>query len=91
MWCENGRCRIKQLQVCWYDMERESKGCFDESFYEPKNAGEVLAWIETMEEKTWCYRTRVFVHMDNGDCCELQMRKLTEKQQKECSSFYGGR
>ena len=29
--------------------------------------------------------------MDNGDCYELQVRKLTKKQQRECTNFYGGR
>ena len=27
----------------------------------------------------------------NGDCYELQVRKLTKKQQRECTNFYGGR
>ena len=42
-------------------------------------------------DKNKADRSRVFVYMDNGDCYELQVRKLTKKQQRECTNFYGGR
>lgn len=92
MWYNNnGKCRVKNLQVCWYDMDRGSGDCFDESFYKPEDCDVALEYVETIEEENWCDRRRVFVHMDNGDVYELLMKKLTDGQFKECSNFYGGK
>lgn len=85
-----GICRVKNLQVAFYDMERGGD-CFDESFYSPKNSGEALEYVETVEEENWCDRRRVFVHMDNGDVYELLMKKLSKEQFRECNNFYGGK
>lgn len=90
MWYDKGKCKVKNLQVCFYDMEHGAK-CFDESFYSPKNSIFALEHIETIEEENWVDRRRVFVNMNNGDVYELSMRKLTEEQVKECGNFYGGK
>ena len=47
--------------------------------------------MDEYTDKNKADRSRVFVYMDNGDCYELQVRKLTKKQQRECTNFYGGR
>ena len=75
--------------------------CFDESII--KNGGDekdilnrLGLWTTYVDmdedtDKNKADRSRVFVYMDNGDCYELQVRKLTKKQQRECTNFYGGR
>ena len=95
-----GKLRVEQIQVAWYDMERNGD-CFDESFI--KNDGddkELLnrlgIWTTYVDmdedaDKKKIIRSRVFVYMDNGDCYELEMRKLSKEQQRGCSNFYGGR
>ena len=95
-----GICRVKQLQIAWYDMKRNGD-CFDESII--KNGGDekdilnrLGLWTTYVDmdedtDKNKADRSRVFVYMDNGDCYELQVRKLTKKQQRECTNFYGGR
>ena len=93
-----GRLRVKQVQVAWYDMERNGDG-FDEDWVMPaeddaktlERIGSVLDYVETIEDENNCDRSRVFVHMDNGDVYELLMKKLTEDQFAECNNFYGGR
>ena len=85
-----GICRVKNLQVAFYDMDHGGD-CFDESFFSPKNCSEALEYVETIEEESWSDRRRVFVHMDNGDVYELSMRRLTEEQFNECNNFYGGK
>lgn len=82
--------RIKEYKVAWYDMEHGGK-CFDESSYSPEKINEVIYDVETDDDKNHCDRTRVFVHMDDGDVYELLMKKLSEKQLKKRSSFYGGK
>lgn len=92
MWYDNnGKCRVKKLQVCWYDMDHGNGDCFDESFYSPEDSNYALEYTETVEEETWTDRRRVFVHMNNGDMYELSMRKLTNEQFRACSNFYGGK
>ena len=95
-----GELRVEQVQVAWYDMKNNGD-CFDESFI--KNDGndkELLnrlgIWTTYVDmdedaDKKKIIRSRVFVYMDNGDCYELEMRKLNKEQQMECSNFYGGR
>jgi len=91
MWYDNnGKCRVKELQVAFYDTERNGS-CFDESFYSPGDSNYALEYVETVEEETWCDRRRVFVHMNNGDMYELSMRKLTPEQWAQCNNFYGGK
>jgi hypothetical protein len=92
--------RVERVQVAWYDMERNGD-CFDESII--KNDGDEkdllnrlglwTTYVDMNEDtdKNKADRSRVFIYMDNGDCYELQMRKLTKEQQRECNNFYGGR
>ena len=95
-----GELCIERIQVAWYDMEHNGD-CFDESII--KNGGDekdilnrLGIWTTYVDmdedtDKNKADRSRVFVYMDNGDCYELQVRKLTKKQQRECTNFYGGR
>ena len=95
-----GKLRIERVQVAWYDMENNGD-CFDESFIlNNGNEKDLLSrlglWTTYVDmndttDKKKLDRSRVFIYMDNGDCYELQMRKLTKKQQNESSNFYGGR
>ena len=93
-----GKLRVDRVQIAWYDMENNGY-CFDESFLMPQESdretlesiGMILPYVETIEDESRCDRSRVFVYMDNGDCYELQMRKLSNEQQRACSNFYGGR
>lgn len=80
--------KIIGYRTAWYDMERGGK-CFDESSYSPEKINEVINDVETDDSKNHCDRTRVFVHMDNGDVYELLMKKLNEQEQKRCGNFYG--
>ena len=95
-----GELRVERSEVAWYDMEHNGD-CFDESII--KNGGDekdilnrLGLWTTYVDmdedtDKNKADRSRVFVYMDNGDCYELQVRKLTKKQQRECTNFYGGR
>lgn len=85
-----GICRVKHFQIAWYDMERNGS-CFDEDFISPDAINRVLPYVETVEDKNKCDRSRVFVHMDNGDVYELLMKKLSEEQFAACNKFDGGR
>lgn len=71
-----GICRVKNLQICWYDMTQDGD-CFDESFAGIKAPLQyILSYVETEEDKGKDDRSRVFVNMDNGDVYELVMRKV---------------
>lgn len=95
-----GKLRVEQIQVAWYDMEHNGS-CFDESFI--KNDGNEKGLLNRLglwttyvdmnedTDKKKMDRSRVFIYMDNGDCYELEMRKLNKEQQMECNNFYGGR
>ena len=93
-----GRLKVKRAQVCFYDMTRGGS-CFDESFIENdgddvetlEEMGKWLTYIETDPNANNCDKSRVFVHMDDGEVYELQMRKLSPEEWKECSKFNGGR
>ena len=93
-----GKLRVKQVQVAWYDMERNGD-CFDESWIlhkddgieTLKSIGMWLPYVETVEDEGNPDRSRVFVHMDNGDVYELLMKKLSEKEFEQCSNFNGGK
>lgn len=88
--CKNIMSNIKEYRVAWYDMEHGGK-CFDESCYSAEKINEVIYDVETDDDKNHCDRTRVFVHMEDGDVYELLMKKLSKEQLKECSNFYGGK
>lgn len=95
-----GKLRAKRLQVAWYDMEDNGR-CFDESFIDNKGTerdflnslGLWATYVDMNEEddKKKCDRSRVFVHMDNGDVFELEMRKLSKDEWAKCNTFYGGK
>lgn len=67
--------RIKDYQVCFYDMEHNG-GCFDEDFYSPDEIGMVIPYVETIEDAGNCDRRRVFAHFDDGDTYELKLVKV---------------
>lgn len=91
-----GKLRVKRVQVAWYDMEQNGD-CFDEDFVLPKDneiktlesIGTILPYVETVEDENKTDRSRVFVHMDNGDVYELKMEKLSKEEFDRCSNFYG--
>ena len=91
-----GKLRVEKVQVAWYDMEQNGD-CFDEDFVLPKDndaktlesIGMILPYVETVEDVNKTDRSRVFVHMDNGDIYELKMEKLSKEQLEYCNNFYG--
>ena len=87
-WNPKGICRVKQFQIAWYDMELNGD-CFDEDFVAPDGINQVIPYVETVEDENNSDRSRVFVHMDNGDIYELKMEKLSKEQLKHCNNFYG--
>lgn len=79
-----GICRVKGVQIAWYDMEHAGD-CFDEDFTSISLPAEhILAYVETEEDKNKKERSRVFVHMDDGDIYELTMKKVDST----CNNFY---
>ena len=82
-----GICRVKQLQIAWYDMKRNGD-CFDEDFVVPDGIERVIPYVETVEDENNSDHSRVFVHMDNGDVYELKMEKLSKEQLEHCNNFY---
>ena len=82
-----GICRVKQFQIAWYDMEQNGD-CFDEDFVATDGINQVIPYVETVEDENNSDRSRVFVHMDNGDVYELKMEKLSKEQLENCSNFY---
>lgn len=86
-----GICRVKSLHICWYDMKYFNGDCFDEDWVSPDGIDRVISYVETVEDENNTDRSRVFVHMDNGDVYELLMRKLSKEQFDECNNFNGGR
>ena len=88
-----GQLRIDKAQVAWYDMERDGS-CFDESWIINKgddvetlqHIGMWLTYIELDENSTKCDKSRVFIHMDNGERYELKLVKLDKN--KRYSNFY---
>lgn len=86
-----GKLRVKQVQTCWYDWERNGD-CFDEIWTMPEeNDADTLKKIGALLPYVGDSSTRVFVHMDNDEVYELSMRKLTDEQFRECNNFNGGR
>lgn len=91
-----GKLRVKLVQIAWYDMDNHGD-CFDEDFVLPKSdeietlkdIGLVLPYVETVEDRNKKDRSRVFVHMDNGDVYELKMERLSKKEISKCGNFYG--
>lgn len=71
--------RIKNYQICWYDMEFGGK-CFDEGFYPPEEINKVIPFVETVEDEGNFDRSRVFVHFDDGDKYELKLIKVDKNQ-----------
>lgn len=90
-----GKLRVKRVQVAWYNMNQNGD-CFDESWIMPEEneiktlekIGHILPYIETIEDKNKPDKSRVFVHMDNGDVYELLMKKLSKEEFIKCSNFY---
>lgn len=80
-----GTPRIKEYQVAWYDMEQNGS-CFDESFYKPEHIGQVITYVETVEDEGHCDRCRVFVHFDDGEQYELKLVRI--EKDRRCSKFY---
>ena len=78
--------RIKNYQICFYDMERGGS-CFDEDFCSPDEIGRVIPFVETIEDEGNFDRCRVFVHFDDGDEYELKLIKVDKKQNN--GFFYG--
>ena len=78
--CVKGICRVKDIQIVWYDMERGGS-------YSCKNMStpleHILAFVETEEDKNNSDCSRVFVNMDNGDRYELIMKKV----KSNCTNF----
>lgn len=85
-----GVCRVKHFQICWYDMQHNGD-CFDEDFVSPDAINRVIPYVETIEDENNRDRSRVFVHMDNGDVYELLMHKLSDEQFATCNNFNGGK
>lgn len=81
--------RIKNYQLAWYDMTMGGT-CFDESFFRPDEIGEIMPYVETIEDEGNCDRSRVFVNFDDGERYELRLVRITEEQIKNrsCSNFY---
>ena len=94
-----GRLRVDKAQVCWYDMERLNGGCFDEDWIIHKGddietlerIGKCLTSIELDLNANKCYKSRVFIQMDDGSEYELLMKKIDKDRVREYSNFYGGR
>ena len=84
----NPVCRVKQFHIAWYNMVRNGD-CFDEDFVPPNGIDRVIPFVETVEDDTHQDRSRVFVHMDNGDVYELKMEKLSKEELEKCNNFYG--
>ena len=82
-----GICRVKQFQIAWYDMQQNGD-CFDEDFVALDGIDRVIPYVETVEDENNSDRSRVFVHMDNGDVYELKMEKLSKEQLENCNNFY---
>ena len=82
-----GICRVKHFQIAWYDMEQNGD-CFDEDFIMSDGIERVIPYVETIEDENNSDRSRVFVHMDNGDVYELKMEKLSKEQLNHCNNFY---
>lgn len=92
-----GKLRVERAQVAWYDMERNGD-CFDENWIVHKgddvemlqSIGKyLLTYIELDENADKCDKSRVFIHMDNGDEYELLAKKIDKGVR--CSNFYDGR
>ena len=91
-WDVVGENPIKEFQLCWYDM-KNGGSCFDEDWIVPSNFGITeIAYIDCDKNKHDETRTRLFVHTKKGEMYELRLHRIkTEKQRKECETFYGGR
>ena len=81
--------RIKQYQVCFYDMDAGG-GCFDEAFFPPEDIGGVITFVETVEDVGRCDRIRVFAHFDDGDVYEIKLNKLSKEEYRMANKFDGG-
>ena len=88
-----GQLKIDRAQVAWYDMERGGS-CFDESWIVHKgddvktlkDIGMWLTYVELDENVDKCDKSRVFIHMDDGELYELKLVKLDKN--KRYSNFY---
>ena len=66
-------------------MNRDGK-CFDELFFKPDEIGNVITYVETIEDKNNQDRIRVFANFNNGDRYEIKLNKIDNG--KRCSRFY---
>lgn len=88
-----GQLRIDKVQVAWYDMERGGS-CFDEDWIIHKGddvktlqeIGMCLTYVELDKDADKCDKSRVFIHMDDGEQYELKLVKLDKN--KRYSNFY---
>ena len=88
-----GQLRIDRAQVAWYDMDHGGK-CFDESWIIHKGddiktlhrIGEWLTYVELDRNADKCDKSRVFIHMDDGESYELKLEKLDKN--KRYNNFY---
>ena len=89
---QKGENPIDYMHISWYDMNKNNK-CYDEDWFDPKifKSHDFMTYIDTEDNEGDSDRTRVFVHLKNGDIYELCLHKLTKEQWSECSDFYGGR
>lgn len=88
-----GQLRIDKVQVAWYDMERGGS-CFDESWVIHKgddietlqHIGMWLTYVELDENENKRDKSRVFIHMDDGEQYELKLEKI--EKGRRCNKFY---
>lgn len=88
-----GQLKIDKAQVAWYDMEYGGR-CFDESWIVHngddvktlQDIGMWLTYVELDENADKCDKSRVFIHMDDGNSYELKLVKLDKS--KRYSNFY---
>lgn len=79
-----GICRVKNIQIAFYNMDNSDGVCFDECFKNIETPTEqILAYVETKEDYNSFMHSRVFINMDDGDTYELIMRKC----ESDCTNF----
>ena len=64
--------KIKQCQVAFYDTKNNN--CFDEGYYLPNEIEDIISWYGTNVYDS--FKTRSFIHFDNGDIYELKLEKI---------------
>lgn len=73
---EVGKLPIKNIQIAFYDMERDGKG-FDECFIEPQDFDvHDLMYVCTEDNDDDSCKVRVFVYLLDGRRYELLLKKV---------------